>query len=126
MLSVFVAPDGTYFYCDNFGHLDLAHKIVSETYNILHPTRIRDEYFLFENGYIELDSRSATFRFFIGDKNNKQTQLLTSEQKDFLINNLVNANNNSQLEDMNNILKHNDDLQEHQILNYLEDKYLKL
>ena len=125
MLSGFVSPDGTYTYCESYEHLDVAQTIVSKLCGTI-INRIRAEDYLFEHGYIELNSRGATFRFFIEDGTSKRMRGLSEEQKDFLINNLSNANNDSQLEDMQRLLKYNDDINSKRILNCIGDKYLQL
>ena len=89
---------------------------------MLLPTGVRAENFLLENGYIELNTRSVYYRFFVGD--DKQLVLLTSQQKDFLINNLSNANNPAQQKEMQELLERNDDLQSRSILRCIENRFL--
>ena len=126
MLSGFVAPDGTFTYCESYEHLDTAQDIVSKLCGTI-MNRIHAEDYLFEHSYIELTSRSASFRFFVGNGTSKRIRrALSDEQKDFLINNLSNANNDSQLEDMKRLLKYNDDINSNWILHCVENKYLQI
>lgn len=85
-------------------------------------TGVRAENFLLDHGYIELNTRSVYYKLSI--ENDKSPRLLTSQQKDFLINNLPNANNAAQLKDMKKLLDRNDELQSMSILSFVEEKYL--
>lgn len=115
----FLDPDGVFTECEAYEHLELAKGIVQEKFQRKYISGIKSEELLFENGYIEFNSRGVSKRFIIDGK----IVLLTNEQKDFIINNLKNANNSDQLKLMEKMLQQNDDLAERSILSYYEKQY---
>lgn len=123
-LCGFLAPDGTFTECEYWSHTATAESIANGKYNQTFYSGIQAEDFLYEKGYVGFYARSASHRFVVGEGKEKRIVLLTDEQKDFIINNLANANNNDQRVEIENILAYDSDYREDSILSRMEDKYI--
>lgn len=123
-LCGFLAPDGTFTECECWSHTATAESIVNGKYNQNFYSGIQAEDFLYEKGYVGFYARSASHRFVVSEGEERRIILLTDEQKDFIINNLVNANNDDQRAEIENILAYDSDYREDSILSRMEDKYI--
>ena len=119
MLCGFLSPSGKYIECESYEHLDVATQLVNEFYpDYKIKNRIEAENKLFNEGYIELNSRGASFRFFV----NHKERTLSDKQVAFLEENLTNTNNDDQLNEIKSILRMNTDLKEELILSTVENR----
>lgn len=123
-LCGFLAPDGTFTECECWSHVPTAEGIANGTYNKKFYSGVQAEDFLFDKGYVGFYARNASHRFVIGRGEERKILLLTDEQKDFIINNLVNANNDEQRTEMQKILEYDDAYREDSILHHYENKIL--
>ena len=119
MLCGFLSPSGEYIECESYEHLDVATQLVNKFYpDCKIKNRIEAENKLFNEGYIELNSRGASFRFFV----NHKERTLSDKQVAFLEENLTNTNNDDQLNEIKSILRMNTDLKEELILSTVENR----
>ena len=116
-LCGFLAPDGTFTECDSWEHTSTAQEI-AEKCNQSFLNGIQAENFLFDAGYVGFYSRDASHRFIVGKGKERKILLLTDKQKDFIISNLINANNDEQKKAMQEILEHDDGYREYSILHH--------
>ena len=126
VLSGFLAPDGTFTECGYQEHTDTATGIVNRVFGEKINNGIRAEDFLYENSYVGFYARGASHRFSIGKGDERRVLLLTDAQKDFLINHLANANNDDQRNDMENLLRFDEDYREDSVLTRIENKFARL
>lgn len=130
----FIAPDGTYYTCGYMEHLWLAERICKENGWIeeikkyiarSYPTGLDYEEFLFSKGYLEIASRYVSHSCMrgasIGDTDFPHIHL-SEKQKEFLQNNLENANNEEQVKWMMDLLEFDEDVDEY---NEWIEKYRK-
>ncbi|MBA4699210.1 MAG: hypothetical protein H2212_07210 [Ruminococcus sp.] len=122
-LCGFLAPDGVYTECEPWSHMETAGNLVRDLYNQDHLGGMQAEDYLYEKGYVFFYSRNAQKRF-RGNVSPKIILLLSEQQKDFIINNLSNASNDSQRKDMIEILEWDADYREDSILSVMEVKLL--
>ena len=80
-LCGFLAPNGKYTECPSWSHLSTAIDICNEVYNKDFYSGIEAEDFLFNQGFVEFNARSASKRYIV----DKKILLLSDEQKDFLV-----------------------------------------
>ena len=119
MLCGFLSPSGEYIECESYEHLDVATQLVNKFYpDCKIKNRIEAENKLFDEGYVELNSRSASFRFFI----NHKERTLSDKQVAFLEENLTNTNNDDQLKEIESSLRMNADLKENLVLSTVESR----
>lgn len=119
----FLAPDGTYTQCPSYAHMETARMVCKESYDKIFHSGIDAENFLLEQGYVGFYARGASKHFF--EKDTGKLMLLTDEQRDFIINNLINVNNFDQKLDVEQILEYDHDYREDSILSHCEEKFLK-
>ena len=117
-LCGFLAPNGTYTECPSWSHLSTAIDICNNIYEKDFYSGIEAEDFLFNHGFVEFNARSASKRYIV----DKKILLLSDEQKDFLVKNLENANNQEQKDAIMEILDYDDGYREDSILNHYERK----
>ena len=117
-LCGFLAPNGTYTECPSWSHLSTAIDICNNVFKKDFYSGIEAEDFLFNNGYIEFNARGASKRYIV----DKKILLLSDEQKDFLVKNLENTNNQEQKDAIMEILDYDDGYREDSILNHYERK----
>lgn len=117
-LCGFLAPDGKFTECDSWEHTTTAKEIVQKTYNSDIKSGLDAEKFLFEKGYVSFNARSANHKW-ISDTGN--IILLTEQQRDFIINNLENANNQDQERDIKELMEWDDAYREDHILHHYEN-----
>lgn len=117
-LCGFLAPDGTYTECSSWEHLSTSLDICKRVYEKDFRSRLDAENYLFDIGYVEFNSRGASKRYIVDGK----ILLLSSAQKDFLIENLSNANNDDQRKEIMEILDYDDGYREDSMLNHYEKK----
>ena len=120
MLCGFLAPDGTYTECPIFAHTEAALDICEEVYGEEFFNGIQAEDYLYEKGYVVFYARNARYRFFLNNQDRsrkeREVNLLTDTQIDFIINHLETANNFEQKGDMLELLEWNSDIKEDSIL----------
>lgn len=119
-LCGFLSPEGVMHECDAWEHLDLALSLAAGRSNRLFKNRIEAEDYLYEQGFVQFNSRGASFRF-----KPYEGLHLTKEQRLFVEDNLQNANNEEQKADMEDILQWDADIKENSVLSQMEDKFLE-
>lgn len=120
----FMSPDGKFYECEYYGHLDLAEKICEETGLIQelkelsllnkYVSRLDCENFLVAKGYLEICSRNASHSceymrgVSVMDERIPRVNL-SDIQKVFLKDNLENAWNEELCDSMYHILRWNEE-----------------
>lgn len=117
----FLSPNGIFTECDSFGHMSKAETIAKSKYRKEFKNGYEAEQFLYEKGYVGFYARSVGFKFLVGTDDNKKVRLLSDKQRDFIINNLSNANNMNQQKDMEDLLEFDDGYRNENILQYFEN-----
>ena len=117
----FLSSNGTFTECDSYGHMSKAENIAKSNYKKEFKNGYEAEQFLYEKGYVGFYARSVGFKFLVGNDNNKRVRLLSDKQRDFIINNLSNANNMDQQKDMEGLLEFDDGYRNENILHYFEN-----
>lgn len=120
-LCGFLSPRGKFIECDSYEHLSTAKEICEKTFKV-ELTGIKAEDFLYDKNYVGFYSRNASKRWHHSET--KNLMLLTSSQIEFIVNNLDNALNKDQLEEIMEVLKWNDDFKEDLALNSVSKKYV--
>lgn len=124
ILSGFLAPDGMFTKCEHWGHLSAAENITNEVYAQRTLEGIQAEEYLLDRGYVVFYADGVQHRFLSKSCDAGQLLLLTGEQKNFIIDNLSNANNSKQKEELENLLLSDMEYQENSILSRMEERLL--
>lgn len=112
-LCGFLAPDGSYTECQPWSHMSTAREICESLFKV-ELNGIDAENFLFDQGYVIFYARGVSRRAFV-DGN---LVLLTSEQVNFIVDNLENANNSDQRKELDALLQDHEAISEGSILSY--------
>lgn len=100
----FLAPDGTWYPCDCWCHLDKAVEICSSLGQT--KSKLDAENYLYHQGYIIFYARHAAFNHYEG---NGRVRLLTHKQKEFLFEMEKRTDiNDDKIADIKQILKADD------------------
>lgn len=79
-LMGFMSPDGKFYYCPYWGHMDEAKRIVRDDFG-LEKDGLDAEKFLIDNGYVVMYARSVAFQQFLKDH---KTRLLSDAQLQYM------------------------------------------
>lgn len=119
-LCGYLAPDGTFYECEPYEHLDLAKSLASKIQGNEQSSGVQAEKALLGLGFVEFKSRDCLFCFF-----GEQPKNLTEEQRDFIRENIDKANNDDQLKEIENLLKWDEDIREDLYLSVMENHFLQ-
>ncbi|MCH5267660.1 MAG: hypothetical protein J1E62_04875 [Lachnospiraceae bacterium] len=124
VLSGFLALDGRFTKCEQWAHLPTAEMLVKTKYAIEFFSGIQAEEFLLDHGYVIFYQNGIQHRFQAKEYGAGAWLLLSGEQKDFIIKHLSGANNPGQRLEMERLLLHDMEYQEHSILTRMEERQM--
>lgn len=121
-LCGYLSPGGLYIPCEPWTHMETATDILkSINPAALCTSDFRNEKYLIEElGYVEFTSRGCIFKI---RNYNKELRRLSSAQKDFLISNIRYSKTDTQIRDIEFVLRVDEDLEESSILSQVEMRY---
>lgn len=121
-LCGFLSPEGLYIPCEPWTHMQTATEILTSINPALVNTSdYKNERCLTEElGYVEFTSRGCIFKI---RNYNKELRRLTSAQKDFLISNIGYSTTETQIRDIEFVLRVDTDLEESSVLSQVEMRY---